>query len=134
MANRERIKAMYPGDAYVDWVGYDPYNFYSCNGSRWESPMESLKPFYDWLNANITSTKPVLLGEYGSVSDSNDPQRIERWYAELAVALAAMPKIRAVTQWNSSTSAVCDFRISRDPQALEGFIAAGQDAYVIGNR
>jgi hypothetical protein len=29
---------------------------------------------------------------------------------------------------------VCDFRISRDPQALEGFIAAGQDAYVIGNR
>jgi len=132
MGNRDRIKAMYPGDDYVDWVGYDPYNFYSCNGSRWETPTESLKPFYDWMSANITSNKPVLLGEYGSVSDSNDPTRIEKWYAELGGALASMPRIRAVMQWNSQTSATCDFRITREPQALEGFTTAGLDAYVVG--
>jgi len=43
-----------------------------------------------------------------------------------------MPRIRAVMQWNSQTSATCDFRITRDPQALDGFIEAGQDSYVTG--
>jgi hypothetical protein len=65
MANADRIKAMYPGDGYVDWLGYDPYNFYRCNGSSWESPTQSLRPFYDWLTSNISASKPILLGEYG---------------------------------------------------------------------
>jgi hypothetical protein len=37
-------------------------------------------------------------------------------------------------QWNSRTSTTCDFRITRDPQALDGFISAGLDAHVLGGR
>jgi hypothetical protein len=132
MANRDLIRAMYPGDAYVDWVGYDPYNFYTCNGSRWQTPTESLQPFYDWLSANITSDKPILLGEYGTVSDANDPARARQWYADLPAALESMPRIRALMQWSSSTSTTCDFRLTQDPQALDGFRTAGRKPYVSG--
>jgi len=44
-----------------------------------------------------------------------------------------MPRIRAVMQWNSQTSATCDFRVTRDPEALDGFITAGRDPYVVGD-
>jgi hypothetical protein len=41
-----------------------------------------------------------------------------------------MPKIRSVTQWNSSTSTACNFRITASPEALSGFKTAGVDPYV----
>ena len=130
MGNRDRIKAMYPGDAYVDWLGYDPYNFHRCHDTSWESPEQSLRPFYDWMSANINNTKPVMLGEYGSVSDASDPERVRTWYENMSGTLARMRRIKAVMQWNSRTSATCDFRVTRDPQALLGFRRAGNDPYV----
>ncbi len=134
MANTARIKAMYPGDAYVDWVGYDPYNFYDCNGSSWETPYESLAPFYTWLANNGMGDKPVLLGEYGSVPDSSDPQRVADWYTGVSDALAQMPRIKAVIQWNSSTSSTCDFRVTGSPEAMSGFRSASLDPYINGSR
>jgi hypothetical protein len=131
MANAERIAQMYPGDEHVDWVGYDPYNFYSCNGTAWETPLESMRPFHDWLLEHVTSTKPILLGEYGSVVDESDPARVREWYAQVPDALAALPRIRAVVQWSSTTAPECDFRLTG--QALEGFAAAGRHPYVTGD-
>jgi len=133
MANTSRIKAMYPGAAYVDWVGYDPYNFYDCNGSSWEDPYESLAPFYTWLSDNGMGDKPVMLGEYGSVPDESNPQRVAQWYAGVSDALQLLPRIKAVIQWNSSTSPVCDFRVTGSPEALSGFRIASLDPYVNGS-
>src|SRR6266508_2823726 len=28
---------LYPGDAYVDWIGWDPYNWYTCHNNDWLS-------------------------------------------------------------------------------------------------
>jgi hypothetical protein len=130
MDNVTRIEQMYPGDAYVDWLGYDPYNFYRCNGSEWETPTQALEPFYDWLGANISASKPVLLGEYGTVSDPARPTRAREWYEAVPEALKSMPRIRAVNQWSSSTSTSCDFRVTGE--VLAGFRSAGQDPYVNG--
>jgi hypothetical protein len=130
MGNLTRIKAMYPGDAYVDWVGYDPYNFYTCNGSGWETPTQTLKPYYDWLHANGLGDKPIMLGEYGSIQDSSNPQRAGDWYAGVTDALKGLPDIKAVVQWNSSTSTKCDFRVTQASNLLEGFVSSGKDPYV----
>ena len=34
--------SLYPGNAYVDWVGFDPYNFYNCQNASgtWRSPSQ----------------------------------------------------------------------------------------------
>lgn len=132
MANVGRIKAMYPGDAYVDWVGYDPYNFYRCNGSPWEDPYRSLAPFYGWLQDNGMADKPILLGEYGSVPDPDNVGRIKDWYGGVPAALKRLPHIKAVIQWNSQTSTICDFRVTGSPAALSGFRSAANAPYVTG--
>lgn len=130
MGNATRIKAMYPGSAYVDWVGYDPYNFYTCNGSGWETPTQTLKPFYDWLQVNGMAGKPIMLGEYGSVQEPTNTTRAGEWYGGVADALKGLPSIKAVVQWNSSTSTKCDFRVTQATNLLNGFVASAKDPYV----
>lgn len=50
----------YPGDAYVDWVGLDGYN--------WGSPWQSFSQVFQDSYAAITTltNKPLLIGEMGS--------------------------------------------------------------------
>jgi len=84
------------------------------------------------LPARMTVPVPPGMASLGSLA-RRAGFTPERWYADMDEALAAMPRIRAVMQWNSQTSATCDFRITRDPQALDGFIQAGKDSYVLGS-
>ena len=56
---------LYPGDQYVDWIAYDPYNWYGCKaGHKTRSFAEITKPFYDWTAAHAPG-KPLMLAEYG---------------------------------------------------------------------
>ncbi len=55
----------YPGDAYVDWVAADGYNWYPRPRSPWRS-FTSLRPFYDWAT---TKTKPIMIAENGVMED-----------------------------------------------------------------
>src|ERR1700712_2305579 len=73
--NGAQILKGYPGDAYVDWVGFDPYNFYRCNGTAWKTFAEKVTPTYDWLVAHGLGKKPFLLSEYGTQYDSGNPAR-----------------------------------------------------------
>jgi Glycosyl hydrolase family 26 len=127
LANVDRIAATYPGDAYVDWIGYDPYNFYTCNGSAWETPTQIVEPFYNWLMSNGHGNKPFMLGEYGSVATST---ATGAWYGGVVPALKGLPNIKAVMEWNSETSTACDFRVTTQPTILAGFTQAGLDPYV----
>ena len=51
-----KMQRYYPGDAYVDWLSWDPYNFAGCMSGKfkrdeWKSFTEIVRPFYDWLDA-----------------------------------------------------------------------------------
>lgn len=130
-----RYAGLYPGDRYVDWIGYDPYNFYACNGSRtWKSPATTIGAFYRWLDEHgIGSGKPRMLAEFGSNLDAGDPSAKRRWFEEFPAAVKAHPKIKAVVYFNSAGSTVhsetCDMTINNDASALAGFRAAGLDPY-----
>jgi hypothetical protein len=43
------IGPMFPGEACVDGIGYDPCNYYSCRNSRWQSFAKTIGPFYRQL-------------------------------------------------------------------------------------
>jgi hypothetical protein len=126
-----QIKASWPGSAYVDWVGYDPYNQYTCNGTPWRSPYDVFAPFYQWLRQQPgMKNKPIMLGEYGS-----DPgPQIGSWYAGVPKALKRLPRIKAVMQWSSQTSAVCNFRLTDSAAAMKGFATASRSPYIMGLR
>lgn len=130
-----RYADLYPGDRYVDWIGYDPYNFYACNGGRtWKSPMTTVGGFYRWLDEHrIGAGKPRMLAEYGTNFDVADPTAKRRWFEEFPAAVKAHPKIKAVLYFNSAgstaRSSACDMTMDHDASALSGFRAAARDPY-----
>ncbi|PZF99953.1 glycosyl hydrolase [Micromonospora deserti] len=132
----DRYAGLYPGDRYVDWVGYDPYNFHVCNGSTvWKSPATTIGSFYRWLDEHgVGAGKPRMLAEFGTNVNPADPGAKRRWFEEFPAALKAHPKIKAAIYFNSagmtSRSRTCDMTMNHDPSAVAGFARAGQDSYL----
>ncbi|MGP3966127.1 glycoside hydrolase family 26 protein [Streptomyces sp. 6N223] len=122
------VKSFYPGDEYVDWIGYDPFNYYVCRDNEWRSPGEAIGRWYNWLQRNGFDHKPILLGEYGTVADPENEWAQAEWYRNLVPALRKFPRIRAVAHFN--THKVCDTRVTTRPDVLEAWGEAGRHPYV----
>lgn len=64
------LKAAYPGDAYVDYRGFDTYDY--------DSQAE-----YDAENAQTASGRPMLLGEFGTTDATGGPA----WVTDLGARI-----------------------------------------------
>jgi hypothetical protein len=130
MRNIADIKASWPGAKYVDWVGYDPYNFATCTGAPWHTSFQTFEPFYHWLRTQRGMRhKPILLGEYASAMS---PGSIGSWYASLANTLRRLPRIKALFQWSAATLQNCDVSLADSAAAMAGFATASNAPYVTG--
>lgn len=78
----------YPGDAVVDVVGTDPYNWYTCGHgkNRWMSLKSLVDPAIAFARSH---GKQVAVAEFGSHADSRRPA----WLREAGKYLAANDKI-----------------------------------------
>jgi hypothetical protein len=78
----------YPGNAYVDVVGTDPYNWYTCGHgkARWMSLKSLVDPAVSFARAR---GKQVAVAEFGSHANSRRPS----WLREAGKYLAANDKI-----------------------------------------
>ncbi|MGC5032106.1 glycosyl hydrolase [Micromonospora sp. DT229] len=132
----DRYAGLYPGDRYVDWVAWDPYNFHVCNGGTvWKSPSTTIGSFYRWLDEKgIGAGKPRMLAEFGTNFDAADPNAKRRWFEEFPAALKAHPKIKAAIYFNSpgvtTSTKTCNMTMNHDAASLAGFTAAGRDSYL----
>lgn len=132
-----RYPNLYPGDAYVDWIGYDPYNFYTCNRSAWKDTATTFGAFYDWMHAPAQmawhGNKPYLLSEFGGIEDPADPTRKGNWNRGIVAALKKYPEIKGLSWFNSDTSlsgGYCNLFLDSSPDSLAGYIQAGRDPYL----
>jgi hypothetical protein len=60
-----RFEQLYPGDAYVNWVAIDGYNFGTNSGNTWQSFTQVFSASYTAMSA-LTS-KPMMIAETASV-------------------------------------------------------------------
>ena len=122
---------LYPGDAYVDWIGWDPYNWYTCHNNDWLSFATKAGASYTWFMANGFGDKPFMLSEYGTREMPGNPGAKADWFKGIPSALERMPNLKAVVYFHNGTAnAGCDWRIDTTPQALAAFAQAGHDAFV----
>ncbi|WP_175439034.1 glycoside hydrolase family 26 protein [Streptomyces vilmorinianum] len=130
LGNAAQMKALYPGDAYVDWIGMDQYNYYLCHKSpTWLDFEASQRPSYEWLRANVSATKPVMLSEFSTAPDPRRPARQRDWYAGIPKAAPNLPEARAYVHWNRAVPGEnCDLTVNSGP-ALEGYKEAGSHPY-----
>jgi hypothetical protein len=86
------VGAAYPGDDYVDFRGFDDYEY-------------DTRAQYNALNAQTRSSRPMLLGEVGA--SDRDAQNGARWVNNLSKLLenGSLPQIQAVVYFNDGSSA-----------------------------
>lgn len=66
-ADRRSAGKWYPGDAYVDFLGADPYNWNRCRGNNketWQSLERVIAPFVEFAEQH--PDKQLVLPEFGS--------------------------------------------------------------------
>jgi hypothetical protein len=89
----------YPGDAYVDWVGLDSYNFGTnpLQPNFWETPDEVVTPTLDVLE-EIAPGKPVCICETASTEVGGDKAA---WIADMFDNyLPNHPQVKAFVWFN----------------------------------
>lgn len=128
-ANLPRMLNSYPGDAYVDWVGWDPYNFYTCHNTAWHSFDDKVGPTYRFLVSKGFAKKPFILPEYGTQYDPANPARARQWYAPISAVLKQKyPNIAGLVRFDSGEG--CGLQIDSGTGMLTSYAAAGKDPYL----
>jgi hypothetical protein len=120
----------YPGDAYVDAMGIDAYNWYTCHSGSpnpWKSLEQIIKPFRDFGAAH--PDKELWLTEWASTEDSAKPTRKAQFISD-AQALFKRPdyaqfqgisyfdKVQGTCKWvtdSSSASLAAFATMATDP-------------------
>lgn len=109
------LAPMFPGDAHVDLVGLDGYNFgTSQSWSGWIGPRELFGPGLAELAA--LSAKPFVIAEVGSSELGGDKAA---WIRDFAALLAEQPRIRTATWFHVAKET--DWRITSSAAAQEAF-------------
>lgn len=119
-----RADTYYPGDAYVDDIGADTYNWNTCHSSSgvWQGPAELLEPQRRFGLRH--PGKGLMLLEWGTVEDGAQPGHKAQWIQNMTRLLAtpAYRQYRAVLQWDDRfthvmASTTCDFDNRTSPAA-----------------
>jgi hypothetical protein len=121
----------YPGDAYVDWIAADGYNWYpGRSGSQWRTFQQVFGAFYTWA---VTMDKPIMFAEIGVQEDPANQNRKAQWLADAHNVLkTAYDQVQAAlyfdtTIMKSGDTLVWDLKSS--PQAFDAWKATGLDPY-----
>ena len=128
----------YPGDAYVDGLGADAYNWQRCRPeivNEWMSLKEIIEPFRKFGKRHPDEF--LWLAEWGSVEDPNVPGRKAEWFrdARKLFKRPAYDQFQGVSYFNrnyDSEQFQCAWRVDTSPSALKAFTAMANDPFYAG--
>lgn len=133
--DRRAARLWFPGDAYVDGLGADAYNWYTCrnDGSNipWHSLSYILEPFRQF---GLTHpTKKMMVVEWASVEDPATPGRKADWIAA-AHALFKTPEYAQFTavlyfHRRGTNFPSCQWRFDTSQSALDAFRTMANDPF-----
>jgi hypothetical protein len=109
--------AYYPGDSYVDWIGWDGYD-------RKQDPTMLDTQFLPFYNNWLPNGKPMMIGETGATIDQ------ATYLAQLTSVLpVTFPGVKAVLYYDSKSTS--DWTLVDTPGNLgaSAFVAMGQTPY-----
>jgi hypothetical protein len=112
----------YPGDAYVDWVGIDGYNWGSSQSwSSWTSFASLIAPVY----ADYAGRKPIMVAETASAEQGGDKSA---WLdAVRDVLKTRFQHVGALVYFDQNKET--NWSVTSSPAALRSFRALARDPY-----
>ncbi len=109
----------YPGDEFVDVVGFSSYNYGYClpeTSVKWETYAEMLEPFINRMET-MAPTKPIIIAETATTAyydyDQKDISLKNQWLIDSYNYLGTKQSVAGVYYFNFSEfdGYVCDFEI-----------------------
>jgi beta-mannanase len=132
----DEVDAYYPGNNYVDWIGFNPYNWKYCGGDRWQPFAEVAWPMVEYLTTNdryLTAgePKPLIVGETGVHEGRGETESKAQWFADMSAALQTedFSAIKAVVYFNQVDPNFCDWHWDSSPDAAKAFAALVTDPF-----
>jgi hypothetical protein len=114
----------YPGDAYVDWVGFDGYNWGTA-GTTWSSTWTSFEDAFLPMYRDFAWRKPIMIAETASAEAGGDKAQ---WMADVqAMIKARWPDVVAVTWFDSNKET--DWRVDSSARSLAAYRTWVKDPY-----
>lgn len=126
------LTGLYPGDAYVDWLAMDGYNWGGQRpGLPWLTFTQTFKVTYDALVA-LSPSKPLMIAETGSVETGGSKAG---WFTDMLrgqLEPQQWPRIKALVYFSASTSEA-DWRIDTSAAAARAWREAITDPFFRSN-
>jgi len=131
------VKSYFPGDQYIDWIGVDGYNWFTCRSDN-IAPWRSWTAIFDPARVFAAQhpSKPVMVAELGSVEDPAVPGRKASWLTDATLTLkrTSWSQFRGLIYYNKRdrwdpAGRDCDWRVTTSPIALQAFSSMGADPY-----
>ena len=126
-----RAADWYPGDAYVDWICSDGYNWGTASErNKWRSFYEVFNAFYAWSAAR---NKPLMVGETGSQEGWYVGQKGE-WITNMASTIkSAYPKMKALIYFDAQATSFgggwFDWRLDSSWTSFDAWKRIANDPY-----
>ena len=116
--NCTAFKKVYPGNAYVDWVALDGYNWGTAiPGTGWQSMTKIFGGSYDAVT-RLAPGKPFMIAEVASAEQGGDKAAWIRDAFSKSIP-NRMPKTRAIV-WFSSNKET-DWRVNSSDASLTAY-------------
>ncbi len=124
-------EAYYPGDDYVDWIGFDGYNF--GTSQTWSGWVEFHNIYTELYQKFQNYGKPLMIGEFASVESGGQKSN---WITNAySIYLKySFPKIKAVTWFHVEKvegTVMTNWKINSSELSLQAYKNAIADPYYL---
>jgi len=118
------LAQVYPGDAYVDWLALDGYNWASKHNIPWASFSELYTASYQAITA-LSPAKPLMIAEFASIEAGDNGAKKAQWITQaLTVDIPiTFPKIKAALWFNWDDNSGLSWPIESSAASRAAFAA-----------
>lgn len=118
--------SVYPGDAYVDWVALDGYNWGTSQpGFSWQTASQVFGPSYDQITTQVAPSKPFMIAETASAEAGDGGAKKAEWIKNAfnTDIPTRLPKTKAVIWFSADKTAAgeTDWRVNSSDASLAAY-------------
>lgn len=124
--NSDNLSAFYPGDDYVDWVGFSAFNWAGVYKQNvWKSPSVLYEGAMSQLSAY---NKPIMITETAT-ADTENPDQKAQWIKNLATYLQTHQQIKGIVWFNAEDNGV-NWTINSNQSSIDAFNTSFGDYFI----
>lgn len=127
--NSDNIELFYPGDDYVDWVGFSTFNWAGLyKNNRWRDPNDLYTPTLKKLKKYH---KPIIITETAAAESIGNKALKAKWISKLTKYIEDHSEIKAIVWFNTKDNGV-DWTINSSELSAKSFRESFKDYFIQG--